>query len=55
MSRAVQVKVGETTFYVLLELVAPRDRRQSRNVHLVQTFRVPEAVAAAMDLPGHSM
>ena len=54
VSRAVQVKVGEEIFYCLLELDAARDGRKSRQIHLVQTFRVPEAVSAAMQLPGPS-
>ena len=55
VARAVELKVGEDSFYVLLEMVAPRATRQVRNVHLVQTFRVPELVAAAMNLEGHSI
>ena len=54
MSRGVQFKVGEEIFYCLLELDAARYGRKSRQVHLVQTFRVPEAVSAAMQLHGPS-
>ena len=54
VARAVQVRVGEETFYCLLELDAARWGRKSRQIHLVQTFQVPEEVSAAMLLPGPS-
>ena len=53
MSRAVQVQMGESTFYLLLELEAPQAVRPVQSVHLVQTFRVPLPVWEGMQIPGH--
>ena len=52
VSRGVRMRVAENDYFVMLEVDADRSNRRSRNVHLVQTFRVPETVSAAMTLAG---